>query len=268
MVFQQVQKRSPAIQIVDALPALRPIKTSRVKRPRIVPHSQSAGTAASDTVANLCRFLLLQAYSCTSTLRHQPTPAPKHKQKRTIWCLQLMLLAAMACLVFTRTHSLDPILEPDGPFVGPRKRSLIAASVASGQLRERPSLLTTILDAQQHAQRVETLAEALLAEPQQGEISMFPADSDTSEVHAHPTTGPSAQNLSYYYRFTNVRIGDDGALEFFGGDGSMPPATGTFYVHDATQGAAVQVGAPAAIVLGEDKDKNRQVTLPLITTAG
>ena len=53
---------------------------------------------------------------------------------------------------------------------------------------------------------------------------MFPGDSSISEVFAHSTADYGGDEpTSYFYRFTNVRIGEGGSIDFYGGSGMVAP---------------------------------------------
>lgn len=97
-----------------------------------------------------------------------------------------------------------------------RKRQLISSN--SGH--DRLGWTSSTDDKRQ--QRLSALAEALLAENDTPDVSMYVQDSQISELIAHPTTGPSGLVDNYIYRFTNIKIADDFIVFFGGGDMKQP----------------------------------------------
>ena len=66
------------------------------------------------------------------------------------------------------------------------------------------------------------LADVLLTEHTDVDIELFPRESDTSGVFAHPTSGISGEMTAHFYRMTNVAI-KNGKIRFFGGPAMREP---------------------------------------------
>lgn len=100
----------------------------------------------------------------------------------------------------------------------------------------------------QAGKQTQSLKEALLDnQSSNGGVSMFPGDSSVSEVFAHPTAEYGGDEpTSYFYRFTNVRIGEGGAIDFYGGSGMVPPKK---MVYDVVEGNSSSPQAPTDLLL-------------------
>ena len=66
------------------------------------------------------------------------------------------------------------------------------------------------------------LADVLLAEHRNVDISLFPEESTSSGLFAHPTAGISGEAKNHFYRFTNIKI-EGGKILFYGGPAMRQP---------------------------------------------
>jgi len=57
---------------------------------------------------------------------------------------------------------------------------------------------------EEQQEKLQLLADVLLAEHGNVDISLFPAKSTVSGVFAHPTAGITGETTNHFYRFTNV----------------------------------------------------------------
>lgn len=160
----------------------------------------------------------------------------------------MMLLAGVGLLVFRKTEYRDPG-QPDTPGVPVRKRQLIAESSVD---LEKQKWIGRSFDRQDSERK--SLAQNVVHENVVGGISMFPGNSSSiSEVFAHPTSGPSDESTTYFYRFTNVRINDKGDIDFFGGSDVQAPAKKWRY--NVATGNSSTPQPPTALLLSDDPHK-------------
>lgn len=124
-----------------------------------------------------------------------------------------------------------------------RKRQLISSQV-SGFKDDQDELSAARLEAE--SERIQALADALLAESEAPtEVSMYPVDSEISGVFAHPTTGPSGAQVSYFYRFTNVKV-SEGGIDVFAGPSRKQPKS---YAFDVVLVNSTSPQPPTSLVL-------------------
>lgn len=177
-----------------------------------------------------------------------PLGRPAKRRGKALLAFQMMLLAVVGLLVFRQVDDFRTVGQPDTPGGPVRKRQLIAEN--SIDLGKQHWIGRS--DEEQDSQ-TQSLAQALLRNNDLQGISMYPANSSVSEVFAHPTTGPSGESTTYFYRFTNVRIGDKGDIDFFGGSDVQAPATKWRY--DVTAGNSSTPQPPTALLLSDDPHK-------------
>jgi hypothetical protein len=160
----------------------------------------------------------------------------------------MVLLIGVALLVFRKVEDFRDAGHPDTS-VGPvRKRQLIAETSVD---LEKQNWIGRSFEKQDS--ETQSLAQAVLVENNVGGISMFPGNSSISEVFAHPTSGPSDETTTYFYRFTNVRINDQGDIDFFGGSDVQVPAKKSRY--NVATGNSSSPQPPTALLLSDDPHK-------------
>ena len=162
--------------------------------------------------------------------------------------MQMALLLVVGMMVFRRV---DDFRGSDDLDSSPaRKRQLIADSADSsadfwiGQTVESTS------------NQIESIAQRIIGGGgETAGISMFPKESSVSQVFAHPTAGPSGNDrIRYFYRFTNVRIGNGGdTIEFFGGPGYEAPEQKLWY--DVVIGNSSTPEPPTVLVFSGAEEK-------------
>jgi hypothetical protein len=160
----------------------------------------------------------------------------------------MLLLGVVGLLVFRQVDDFRSVGQPDVPGGPVRKRQLIAEN--SVDLEKQNWIGRGDEDQDSETQ---SLANALLRDNDAEGISMFPVNSSISEVFAHPTSGPSGESTTYFYRFTNVRIGEKGDIDFFGGPDVQAPATKWRY--DVAAGNSSSPQPPTALLLSDDPHK-------------
>jgi hypothetical protein len=173
---------------------------------------------------------------------------PAKRRGKALLAFQMLLLAVVGLLVFRQVDDFRSVGQPDTPGGPVRKRQLIAEN--SLDLEKQKWIGR--FDEEQDSQ-TQSLAQALLRDNDIQGISMFPGNSSISDVFAHPTTGPSGESTTYFYRFTNVRIGEKGDIDFFGGPDLQSPANKWRY--DVAAGNSSSPQPPTALLLSDDPHK-------------
>ncbi|KAG7669285.1 hypothetical protein Ndes2526B_g05586 [Nannochloris sp. 'desiccata'] len=222
-------RRTPAPRIdMEGVPSLKPIRVPS----RFGHNGSRPGSGASTPRA-------------TATFGRPPK-----RRGKALLAFQMMLLAVVGLLVFRQVDDFRSVEQPytsGGPV---RKRQLIAETSVD---LEKQSWIGRSFEEQDS--QTQSLAQALLRDNDVGGISMFPGNSSISEVFAHPTSGPSDEGTTYFYRFTNVRIGDKGDIDFFGGPDVQAPANKWRY--DVATGNSSSPQPPTALLLSDDPHKKR-----------
>lgn len=177
-----------------------------------------------------------------------PYGRPAKRRGRALLAFQMMLLAVVGLLVFRQVDDFRSVGQPDTPGGPVRKRQLIAENALDLEKQQWIGRSDEEQDTQ-----TQSLAQALLRDNDIQGVSMFPGNSSISEVFAHPTTGPSGESTTYFYRFTNVRIGEKGDIDFFGGPDVESPSAKWRY--DVAAGNSTSPQPPTALLLSDDPHK-------------
>ncbi|WPT13760.1 hypothetical protein PSENEW3_00001599 [Picochlorum sp. SENEW3] len=103
--------------------------------------------------------------------------------------------------------------------------------------------------------KLQLLADALLAENDDAEITLFPKDSLTSGLYAHPTTGGTTDSKpNHFYRFTNVKL-EHGRVVFYGGTEMKQPKS---MWYDVTTANSTVPKAPTTLLVRTKRKEFRQ----------
>ena len=104
-------------------------------------------------------------------------------------------------------------------------------------------------------EKLALLADVLLSEHTDVDIKLFPGESDTSGVYAHPTSGISGETTAHFYRLTNVAI-KNGKVRFFGGPAMRQPRP---MYYDVTTTNSTTPKVPTSLLLrSKDGSTGRQ----------
>jgi hypothetical protein len=173
---------------------------------------------------------------------------PAKRRGKALLAFQMMLLGVVGLLVFRQVDDFRSVGQPDTPGGPVRKRQLIAENAADLEKQNWVGRSDEDQDS-----RAKALAQALLRDNDVEGVSMFPGNNSISKVFAHPTSGPSGESTTYFYRFTNVRIGEKGNIDFFGGPDVEPPTNKWRY--DVSAGNSSSPQPPTALLLSDDPHK-------------
>lgn len=164
---------------------------------------------------------------------------------------QLLFVAATGFLVFREIDGIHPSLDSEQTSLSPRKRQLISAGEdAHGDLFGSRRFLPSNQQ-EESASRRDDLKDALIVsldDPFKS-IELFPDSSKTSRVFAHPSSNPTRTETKYLYRFTNVRVGEDGHIDVFVGSSASIAGGKPFDISGNENDAAVTPSTPSSVVL-------------------
>ena len=107
---------------------------------------------------------------------------------------------------------------------------------------------------QEQRERLQLLADVLLAEHANVDISLFPEEATTSGLFAHPTAGITGETTNHFYRFTNVKI-EGGKILFYGGPAMKQPKRMWF---DVTTTNSTSPKVPTTLLLRNKDGTGRQ----------
>jgi len=102
--------------------------------------------------------------------------------------------------------------------------------------------------------KLQLLADVLLAEHRNVDISLFPGKSTSSGLFAHPTAGISGETKNHFYRFTNIKI-EGGKILFYGGPAMRQPKRMWF---DVTTTNSTSPKVPTTLLLRNKDGAGRQ----------
>jgi len=241
-----VLRRSQNQRNVDGMPTLKPIRVpSRlgIVRPEILISPDFFWNY--NMVTHLLHHLQgSRPGSAGSTPRYGTPKMGKHKRWRLLYGLQLLLLVSLGALVVKQVSSFESS-GSSGSSAPVRKRQLISSHGDDEWVGVQQASASKKED---RSQRLQELAEALLAENANPEVNMHSGDSLVSEVYVHPTTGPSGRKTSYFYRFTNVRF-SDGGIDVFSGSERTQPQESIFDLALSWGQNTTAVGPPTSLAL-------------------